>query len=234
MSSIDANATAAQQALFDRLGLSRAQSSGGSGRDSLGQEDFLKLMTVQLQNQDPFAPMENGEFIGQMAQFSTVSGITQLNQTLSSISDEMKQFRIATAANFLGQSVLVPGNITRADDMGEIHGAVDLPQTVSNLRVIYSDATNGQVLHYDDLGPQQAGMMGFSWVNVPPAVAMTRMPVQVDIAALTGTGIETLSPQVFARVLSASRGGGTGGEQEMTLTVEDFGPVRTGSVTTIR
>ena len=47
---------------------------------SLGQEDFLKLMTTQLQNQDPFAPMENGEFIAQMAQFSTVTGITEMGR----------------------------------------------------------------------------------------------------------------------------------------------------------
>ena len=40
-------------------------------KDTLGQSDFLKLMTTQLQNQDPFAPMENAEFIAQMAQFST-------------------------------------------------------------------------------------------------------------------------------------------------------------------
>ena len=39
---------------------------------------ILKLMTTQLQNQDPFAPMENAEFIAQMAQFSTVTGITKL------------------------------------------------------------------------------------------------------------------------------------------------------------
>ena len=42
-------------------------------KDQLGQEDFLKLMTVQLQNQDPFAPVDNADFIAQMAQFSTVT-----------------------------------------------------------------------------------------------------------------------------------------------------------------
>ncbi|MBT3966506.1 MAG: flagellar biosynthesis protein FlgJ, partial [Gammaproteobacteria bacterium] len=49
---------------------------------SLGQEDFLKLMVAQVQNQDPFAPMENGDFIGQMAQFSSVDGINSMNDSL--------------------------------------------------------------------------------------------------------------------------------------------------------
>ena len=57
-------------------------------KNSIGQEDFLKLKTTQLQNQDPFAPMENGEFIAQMAQFSTVTGITEMGQTLKGLSDK--------------------------------------------------------------------------------------------------------------------------------------------------
>ena len=47
--------------------------------------DFLKLMTTQLQNQDPFAPMDNGDFIAQMAQFSTVTGITEINNNLTNL-----------------------------------------------------------------------------------------------------------------------------------------------------
>ena len=73
-------------------------------------------MTAQLQNQDPFAPMDNGDFIAQMAQFSSVAGISDMNQTMTSISEQMDQFRVASSVNMLGHSVLVPGNIARADD----------------------------------------------------------------------------------------------------------------------
>ena len=66
-------------------------------------------MTTQLQNQDPFAPMENAEFIAQMAQFSTVTGITEMGQTLKELSSQLSEFRIATATNMLGNSVPVPG-----------------------------------------------------------------------------------------------------------------------------
>ena len=55
---------------------------------SLGQQDFLKLMTAQLQNQDPMQPMENGEFLGQMAQFSTVSSIGEMSKQLQSLSEQ--------------------------------------------------------------------------------------------------------------------------------------------------
>ncbi|MDP6191205.1 MAG: flagellar hook capping FlgD N-terminal domain-containing protein, partial [Gammaproteobacteria bacterium] len=52
---------------------------------TLGQDDFLKLLTTQLQYQDPMEPMENGEFLGQMAQFSTVTGITEMQTSLENM-----------------------------------------------------------------------------------------------------------------------------------------------------
>src|SRR6056300_2030238 len=113
----------AQQALFDKLGINKAKKIEELGaKQTLGQQDFLKLMTTQLQNQDPFSPMENGDFIAQMAQFSTVSGIQQMNNGLSGLADQMRQMRIATASNLLGHSVLVPGNLARPDADGQIHG----------------------------------------------------------------------------------------------------------------
>ena len=66
MATVDSN-NAAQQALFDKLGISTTSGSKPNaklGNGNLGQDEFLKLMTTQLQNQDPFAPMENGDFIG--------------------------------------------------------------------------------------------------------------------------------------------------------------------------
>ncbi|MDC1435502.1 flagellar biosynthesis protein FlgJ, partial [bacterium] len=120
MSSIDPSA--AQTALFEKLGISKNTDAQKANSDSLGQSDFLKLMTTQLQNQDPFAPMDNGDFIAQMAQFSTVTGIEEVNSSLKTLVEKFDQGRIATATNLLGHSVLVPGNISRPDENGEVHG----------------------------------------------------------------------------------------------------------------
>lgn len=56
---------------------------------SLGETDFLSLMTTQLQQQDPFEPVDNQAMIAQMAQFSSLSGINQMNTTLSSIANQI-------------------------------------------------------------------------------------------------------------------------------------------------
>ena len=66
--------------LLSQLGYSQRATQGPD--EQLGQEDFLRLMLAQLDNQDPFAPMESGEFLGQLAQFGTVSGISEMPRTV--------------------------------------------------------------------------------------------------------------------------------------------------------
>lgn len=55
----------------------------------LGQNDFLRLMTTQLKEQDPFSPVDNQAMVAQMAQFSSVAGISEMNVSLKSIADQI-------------------------------------------------------------------------------------------------------------------------------------------------
>ena len=219
MSSIDPSA--AQTALFEKLGISKATDSKRASSDTLGQSEFLKLMTTQLQNQDPFAPMDNGDFIAQMAQFSTVTGIGEVNSSLGKLVDKFDQGRIATATNLLGHSVLVPGSVTRPDENGELHGVLDLPQAASMAKIIISDADSGEELNIMDLGPQAAGMVGFSWKNIPEEIQNSNRRIQINATINFGDGPQELNPSVYARVLSASIGSGE--TENVLIDVEDFG-----------
>ena len=58
MSSIDSNSQAHLNTILDKIGVKNTDSQNSASKYNLGQKDFLKLMTTQLQNQDPFAPME--------------------------------------------------------------------------------------------------------------------------------------------------------------------------------
>ena len=163
-SNISSQAQQSLDALLSKIGakkLSDAQASSAP-KTSLGQDDFLKLMTAQMSNQDPFQPQSNTEMIAQMAQFSTVTGIQQLNQTMSSVQSEISQNRIATAASFVGRTVLVPGSTALADSTGGISGAVDLPASASGLTVQISRST-GELVKTLDLGANPSGLVGFSW-----------------------------------------------------------------------
>jgi len=165
-SSTNVSPTAQQNldALLAKIGAKPASTSTtpAAPKTQLDQSDFLKLMTAQMSNQDPFQPQSNTEMIAQMAQFSTVTGIQQLNTTASSMQTEIAQNRIATSASFIGKSVLVPGSTALADSTGGISGAIDLPSSATGLTVNITRST-GELVKSIDLGSNPAGLVGFSW-----------------------------------------------------------------------
>jgi flagellar basal-body rod modification protein FlgD len=61
------------------------------GDQQLGTTDFLRLMTTQLKQQDPFSPMDNQAMVAQMAQFSSVAGIEEMNVSLKSIAEQINK-----------------------------------------------------------------------------------------------------------------------------------------------
>ena len=230
MTTIDPNS--AQAALFEKLGLNKQSDAQKPNSDKLGQSDFLKLMTTQLQNQDPFAPMDNGDFIAQMAQFSTVTGIQDMNASLGKLVEEFDQARIATASNLLGHSVLVPGNIGRPDDEGELHGVLDLPEATISTQLNYVDADTNNSLFKEDLGPKAAGLVGFKWSDIPEEILASNKRIKIEALIDTGNGPEQLSPSIYSKVISASVG--TGETKQVLLNVEDYGDLDVSSAVNFR
>jgi flagellar basal-body rod modification protein FlgD len=230
MTTIDPNS--AQAALFEKLGLNKQSDAQKANSDKLGQSDFLKLMTTQLQNQDPFAPMDNGDFIAQMAQFSTVTGIQDMNASLGKLVEEFDQARIATASNLLGHSVLVPGNIGRPDDEGELHGVLDLPEATISTQLNYVDADTNNSLFKEDLGPRAAGLVGFKWSDIPDEILASNKRIKIEALIDTGNGPEQLSPSIYSKVISASVG--TGETKQVLLNVEDYGDLDVSSAVNFR
>ena len=230
MSTIDPTSQAQLDSILKKLGVKGEEDPKPASKDNLGQSDFLKLMTTQLQNQDPFAPMENAEFIAQMAQFSTVTGITEMGASLKGIAEQLGEFRIATAANLLGSSVMIPGNYARPDESGEIHGMLDLPSASGATSLTFSNAA-GDLLHTMQLGAQPSGLVGFEWSDVPQSGLDSGEAVRIEAFADMGKGMESLTPSIFAEILAASTGDAVNG---VMLDVRDYGEVRAADVKKFR
>jgi flagellar basal-body rod modification protein FlgD len=230
MTTIDPNS--AQAALFEKLGLTKKSDTQKANSDTLGQSDFLKLMTTQLQNQDPFAPMDNGDFIAQMAQFSTVTGIEEMNSNLGKLIEEFDQARIATASNLLGHSVLVPGNIGRPDENGELYGVLDLPEATISTELVYRDADTNSELFRDELGPKAAGLVGFKWDDIPIEILENNKRIKIEALIDSGKGPEQLSPSIYSKVISASVG--SGDSKQVLLNIEDYGELDVSSAVNFR
>ena len=230
MSTIDPNSTATLNKILEKIGVKSNDDASAKKKETLGQSDFLKLMTTQLQNQDPFAPMENGDFIAQMAQFSTVTGIAEMGESLKSLSNQLGEFRIATATNLLGHSVLVPGNKVRPNSEGEIHGVLDLPRASSATNIVFSN-TAGEVVHSIDLGSQASGLVGFSWKDIPKELHNQDNPLKVEAFMNGENGRSGVTPSVFAEVLAASTGDSSKG---VVLEVKDYGNINASDVRKFR
>ncbi len=200
----------AQRDLLDKLGIKSAEEVKNNSRDTLGQEEFLTLMTAQLQNQDPMEPMDNGDFIAQMAQFSTVTGITDMANSMKAMADELKQFRVASISNIMGNSVLVPGDVTVADRNGELHGVFELDKTAIDTRVNFVDAQSGELLKAKNMGPQATGLIGFEWRDLPAAYRDGSKQIRVEVMVNHGEGLENLQPSLFSKVVGAALNKDTG------------------------
>ncbi len=146
--------------ISDVQALSAANSKVGS--QDLEQNDFMKLMLAQMKNQDPFEPLDNAEFLGQMAQFSTVSGISEINSSLSSLSDSLASSQMLNAASLVERSALVASNQVSFDGSNAVEGQLALPVSSSGVQVEIL-STNGETARRISLGPQPAGSLSYQW-----------------------------------------------------------------------
>ncbi|VAW97444.1 Flagellar basal-body rod modification protein FlgD [hydrothermal vent metagenome] len=151
---------------FDDIGLISNQKQKPAEQKKLGQEDFMDLMLAQMNHQDPFKPMENGEFLTQMAQFSAVSGLKDIKDSFTSLADTMKSNQALQAASMVGRRVLVPGNDFRINQgmnkSFEVHASADLKVATDELIVNIKNA-KGEVVKEINLGARSAGKIDFRW-----------------------------------------------------------------------
>ena len=151
---------------FDDIGLTSNQKQKPAEQKKLGQEDFMDLMLAQMNHQDPFKPMENGEFLTQMAQFSAVSGLKDIKDSFTSLADTMKSNQALQAASMVGRRVLVPGNDFRINqDMNkpfEVQASADLKVATDELIINIKNA-KGEVVKEINLGAHSAGKIDFHW-----------------------------------------------------------------------
>ena len=104
MSTIDPTSQSQLDSILKKLGVQKEEDNSRGNKDTLGQSDFLKLMTTQLQNQDPFAPMENAEFIAQMAQFTSLEQTKEMSTDLQQL---RQSYSLTQGTALMGKPVKV-------------------------------------------------------------------------------------------------------------------------------
>lgn len=160
-----------------------------TANDAASADRFLKLLVAQMQNQDPMNPMDNAEITSQMAQISTVDGITQLNKSMAGLSSQLVQMQMLQGASLVGHDVIVPGNLLAVTD-GIAQGGFELSSAADSVKVDILTAS-GTVIDTIDMGAQSSGLHSFGW---PCGTATDAAGLRFRVTAMSGaTKLSTTS-----------------------------------------
>ena len=143
-------------------GIASATNSSTGGQ-ALGKDAFLQLLVTQLKNQNPLDPQDNSAFVAQLAQFSSLEGITTLNSTVSSLAGNYNSSQALQASSLVGRNVIVQTNTVQLDDPSKgMTGSVTVPSSIAGGTVSITDSS-GAVVRTIDLGSRAAGSASFTW-----------------------------------------------------------------------
>ncbi|AZF65576.1 MULTISPECIES: flagellar hook assembly protein FlgD [Pseudomonas] len=215
----------------DNSGLASA-ASAATGNQALGKDAFLQLLVTQLKNQNPLSPQDNGAFVAQLAQFSSLEGINTLNDSVNAISSNFSSSQALQASSLVGRSIITQTDKAMVDTSKSMTGSVAVTAATGNVSVKITDK-DGNVVRTLDMGAQSAGDSSFIWDGkddkgeVAPAgtytfAASTKNDTGDSVALLT-----SLPATVTSVTLSK-----TGGEMLLNL-AGGMGSVKLSQIQTI-
>jgi flagellar basal-body rod modification protein FlgD len=191
--------------LLSDLGLTKQQPTRKANSD-LGQDAFMKLIITQLQNQDPLKPMDNTQFLSQLAQFKSVTGLEDLRKSVESMATSLQSNQALQASSLVGRWVEVPSSKAELWKDAGMAGSVDVPSNASQVTVTIKDSS-GMVVKQIQLGAQQAGTANFSWDGTADN-GSTYSPGEysIEAAATIGSQSEAIDTNAIVPVDSVVMG----------------------------
>ncbi|GIU03328.1 flagellar hook assembly protein FlgD [Shewanella morhuae] len=174
---------------------------------NLTQEDFFSLLSQQLSMQDPFKPVDNDQMIAQMASFSTVDGISNLNKEIVNLNSVMTSSQALQASGLVGRKVLIPtdtGNISA--ESPTIKGVISTPSKIPELTVRVEDE-KGQVITTFKVDGSEGGNVDVTWDGLDK----NGLPVAAGNYSIKANGLvdgkaQELPVSTYAHVSSVSLG----------------------------
>ncbi len=148
---------------LDQYRIDKKQPEKDKNPQDLGKDQFLELMIAQMNNQNPLEPKKNGEFIAQLAQFSTVEGIDNMSSGFEDLSASLRSSQALQASSLVGGAVSVGGESQSNLRYGELaYGSATIEPGADNL-MLQIENELGQTVESVPLGYQPNGEMSFKW-----------------------------------------------------------------------
>lgn len=178
-------------------------SSGVSSALDITPADFLRLITTQMQDQNPLQPSDPTQFLTQLEQMSEVSSMQSMQGSLTNLQTSLQSSQMANGAALIGQTVLAPTTTASLDTSGgSISGAVLAP-TSSKLVTVTVTNSSGALVDTFRVSPAETGLTNFTW-NGKDTNGTAVAAGQYTIAATSsdGTTNTKLTPLVASKVQS--------------------------------
>jgi flagellar basal-body rod modification protein FlgD len=189
--------------VYDRFAPPVSTTSNGTSSADLS-KNFLKMLTVQLQNQDPMNPMDNAAMTSQLAALNQVDGINKLNTSVTSLVAQMQSANFMNLSSSVGKTALAEGS--QVFFSGHAVGmAAKLDAPAASLKAVIRDS-NSQIVNQFDFGPTPAGMADFIWDGGDDAGK--QMMAGIYTLELTATDAQgkTSAPASYVGAMVASIG----------------------------
>ena len=133
-----------------------------AGSPELGKNEFMELMIAQMENQNPLEPQDNGEFISQLAEFSSLEEMQGLTATVEGLATQYQSSQALQATAMVGRTVLVPATVSPLSVDGTVEGVVDLEASTGSLNINILNGS-GELVKQINMGQQFAGTVPFAW-----------------------------------------------------------------------
>lgn len=179
--------------------------ASGSGVSFLSQGNFFQLLTAQLSHQNPLAPMSSTQFMSELAQLSTATGMQSLGQTVGNLQSGIGTSTRLRATSLIGRYIGVSGNEITLSNSGSASAAYSLPSSAQSVKVTIQNAQGATVAQLN-LGPMSAGTHQFQWPGSGQAPGDYTFSVQASNASGQPLSAQTLSLKKIASVQLGSSG----------------------------
>jgi len=130
--------------------------------NEMGKQDFLTLFTAQLKNQDPLDPVKNEAFVAQLAQFSSLEALTNMQTSMENLAKSLGANQMINGASLIGKKVAAADSLTNLTKGGQIDASINLPQGASGVTLTVLDS-QGNTVQELVAGAQNPGTVDLSW-----------------------------------------------------------------------
>ena len=136
--------------------------SGTTRKQDLDKDSFLRLLVTQLEHQDPLNPKNDTEFIAQLAQFSSLEQLTNINKSIGTIESTFNRQDLLGAVSFIGKEVTASGfSLSKeGSKVSVLHFSMKEPGTNTFANIFDSQGNLVRTAHF---GPKQAGSYEYTW-----------------------------------------------------------------------